>query len=50
MNERVNSSPTFCVPFPRCRWLCVAFAAGLQTPLDMRLEMEALAMEGRMAM
>lgn len=45
MNETLNSFPAFCVLFPRCRWLRVAFAAGLQIPPDM-----ALVAEGHMAL
>lgn len=45
MNETLNSFPAFCVLFPRCQWLRVAFAAGLQIPPDM-----ALVTEGHMAL
>lgn len=50
MNETLNSFPAFCVLFPRCRWLRVAFAAGLQIPPDMALVTEGLVTEGHMAL
>lgn len=50
MNETLNSSPAFCLVFPRRRWLCVTFAAGPQISPDTTRVMEGLVTGGHMAL